>query len=75
MTQAVEELDISKTLNALGVDSLVTVEIRNWIKATIRGVESAMELVHVGSIEALGALAVEGLKRMFEVKSQETERS
>jgi acyl carrier protein len=61
-----EELDLTKTLADLGVDSLVTVEIRNWIKRTFGGLDiSTMQMLQAGSLHALGALIVAGLKEKF----------
>ncbi|KAF5970834.1 fumonisin cluster-polyketide synthase [Fusarium bulbicola] len=39
MLRPVEEMDPTASLTSLGVDSLVTIEIRNWIKRTFGGVE------------------------------------
>lgn len=66
MMHSVEDLDTSLTLAALGVDSLVTIEIRNWIKRSLGGVEfSTLELLAAGTIDALGVAVVKALKTKF----------
>ncbi|EHK97750.1 putative Phthiocerol synthesis polyketide synthase type I PpsC [Glarea lozoyensis 74030] len=64
------------TLAALGVDSLVTIEIRNWMKRSFGGLEfSTLEILNAGTIEALGLLTIEGLKRKYEMKDGEAKFS
>jgi hypothetical protein len=65
MMHPIEDLDISQTLSALGVDSLVTLEIRNWWKRSLGLETSTLEILGVGTIEGLAKLAVEGLKKKF----------
>jgi acyl carrier protein len=49
-----EDIDISKPVAALGLDSLVAVELRNWI---VREMEVSINLVEVMTASSLGALA------------------
>ncbi|KAG4273107.1 acetyltransferase [Fusarium proliferatum] len=66
MLRPVEEMDPTATLTSLGVDSLVTIEIRNWIKRTFGGVEvSTLEILNSGTIEGLARLTLDGLKTRF----------
>jgi hypothetical protein len=54
------------TLAALGVDSLVTIEIRNLLKRSTGGLEfSTLEILGAGSIDALGGLVVKTLKQKY----------
>lgn len=69
MLQPTDEMDLSVSLAQLGVDSLVTIEVRNWIKRATSGVSSAggveistLELMGVGSVGAVGDLVISGLK-------------
>lgn len=63
MMRPIEELETSQTLSGLGVDSLVTIEIRNWWRRSL-GVEvSTLEILGAGTINGLAGLAIEGLKR------------
>lgn len=52
-----EEIDLSMTLATLGVDSLVSIEVRNWWKQNFVIDVSVLELMNGGSIEQLGELA------------------
>jgi NAD(P)-dependent dehydrogenase (short-subunit alcohol dehydrogenase family) len=62
MMRPVEELDTSLTLSALGVDSLVTIEIRNWMKRSLGAELSTLEVLGAGTIDVLGAAVVKALK-------------
>lgn len=60
-----EKVDANMTLDAMGVDSLVSIEIRNWWLTTI-GVEiSVLEITSAGTVARLGALATELLKKKY----------
>lgn len=57
-----DSFDLSLDLAAVGVDSLVAIEIRHWWKQTL-GVEiSTLELLNGGSFNDLGVLAAKKLK-------------
>ncbi|KAM4066282.1 polyketide synthase dehydratase [Hirsutella rhossiliensis] len=60
-----KDLDLSQTLAAVGVDSLVAIELRNWWKQAL-GVEvSVLELMNGGNMLQLGDLAVNRLKKRY----------
>lgn len=66
MLKPVEEMDPEASLTSIGMDSLVIVEIRNWIKRSFGGVEfSVLELLNAGTIQGLGTLVVGALKTRF----------
>ena len=60
-----DELDPKRTLADMGVDSLVSIEIRNWWRRTLGLEISVLEIMNAGSVERLGSVAVEGLKAKF----------
>lgn len=60
-----EEIDLSSTLGAAGVDSLVAIEIRNWWKQNLGIDVSVLELTSGGTIEQLGELAAGRLKYKY----------
>ena len=55
----VEELSREKTVVALGLDSLVAVEVRSWIKREMDAVMSTLEFLASSSIVALADTVVE----------------
>ncbi|KAK2761767.1 putative secondary metabolism biosynthetic enzyme [Arachnomyces sp. PD_36] len=61
-----EDLDITKSMMALGVDSLVTIEIRNWLSRTLEVETSTLEILNGGTIEVLGRIAVQRLREKYE---------
>ena len=63
-----EEIDLSSTLTAVGVDSLVAIEVRNWWKQNLGVDVSVLELMNGGSIEQLGELAAKRLKDKYSGK-------
>ncbi|KAL3473253.1 hypothetical protein BJX99DRAFT_261561 [Aspergillus californicus] len=65
MLLPVDELDVSKALVTLGVDSLVIVEIRNWLRRKFEVEASTLEILNGGTIEMLGRISVERLKGKF----------
>ncbi|KAJ0168676.1 Lovastatin diketide synthase LovF [Colletotrichum tanaceti] len=55
-------VDTSVSPSALGVDSLMTIEIRNWWKHTLGGEISVLQLTSAQSFDQLGHLAAKQLK-------------
>lgn len=56
-----EAIDLSFSPSDAGVDSLVTIKIRNWWKQHLGIVVSVLELLSGGSVEQLGAVAARRL--------------
>jgi aryl carrier-like protein len=70
MMQPVEDLNPSISFKSLGVDSLITIEIRNWWRRNL-GIEiSVLEILDAGTIEALGELAIQRLRAKLQAKDQ-----
>lgn len=67
MLRSQEDTDPKQSLSALGVDSLVAIEIRNWWRQTLGLEISVLEIMNSGSIEQLGKIACEGLQRKYEI--------
>ncbi|PGH14046.1 hypothetical protein AJ79_03316 [Helicocarpus griseus UAMH5409] len=65
MLLPVEELDVSKTMMALGVDSLVIIEIRNWLRQKLEVETSTLEILNGGTVEILGQITVQRLKEKY----------
>lgn len=64
-----EEINTSAGLADLGMDSLVAIEMRSWWCATFGFNISVLELLGMGSLDALAAHAVEGLLKAMVVDS------
>ena len=61
----VEELDVNCSLTAMGIDSLLAIEIRNWWRQTL-GVEvTTLEILGSENVYGLGKIAVEGLTAKY----------
>jgi aryl carrier-like protein len=73
MLRSEEEIDVKQSLSALGVDSLVAIEIRNWWRQSLGLEISILEIMNSGSIERLGKIASEGLQRKYEVPAGNNE--
>lgn len=61
-----EEVVISKSLIELGLDSLVAIELRAWWKGAFGFDITVLEMLGMGTLEALGRKAVEGLRALYE---------
>lgn len=69
--QSEEDMDLKQPLSSLGVDSLVAIEIRNWWRHSLGLEISILEIMNSTSIEHLGIIATEGLRRKYEVELTE----
>ncbi|KAI1099372.1 fatty acid synthase S-acetyltransferase [Jackrogersella minutella] len=66
-----EDLNTSWPLVDLGLDSLVALELRAWWKHIFSFDISVLEMLGMGSLEALGQHAAEGLLRIFAENSDQ----
>lgn len=61
------EVDITMSTADMGLDSLVSVELRAWWKLTFGFDISTLEMLSLGTLEALGRRAVDGLSQLYGV--------
>ena len=66
MMRSEEELDLDAPLASLGVDSLVSIELRNWFRQKVGAEFTVLEVVNSNSIMHLGQQAAERLKAKFQ---------
>lgn len=68
MMRGDEELDLSESMASLGVDSLISIELRNWLRQKV-GVEfTVLEIVGASSILTMGELAQKKLVAKAEAR-------
>lgn len=60
-----EEIDVTRSLQDMGLDSLVAIEMKTWWKGTFGVNISVLEMLSMGSVLALGEKAVKGLQERF----------
>jgi acyl carrier protein len=60
-----EEIDTSLSLSDAGLDSLIAIEMRSWWKQTFGFDISVLEMLGMGSMNALGEHATKGLAMKF----------
>jgi hypothetical protein len=65
MVQSDDVVDVGMSLSDMGVDSLVSIEIRNWWRMGLGLDISVLEIMGAGTIERLGAVAVDGLRAKY----------
>lgn len=65
LDQAEESVLGSVSLESLGIDSLMTIEVRNWWKRTFCSQISSMQLINAASFMQLAALAITQLKEVI----------
>lgn len=63
-----EDMLTSMPLSELGMDSLVAIQMRNWWKQTLEFDISVLEMLALGTLDALGKHAVDGLLRVASAK-------
>jgi aryl carrier-like protein len=70
MPQPPYEVDVLQSLEGLGVDSLVTIEVRAWWRRSLGFEVSALEILNAATIQGLGELAINGLQAKFTTKTK-----
>ena len=65
LTDSAEEIDVGKAPSDLGVDSLVSIEIRNWWRQMFGFEINVLEILNAKSIRALGEMAATGLREKY----------
>ncbi|KAJ5644819.1 polyketide synthase [Penicillium longicatenatum] len=60
-----EDLQTSCSLPDLGIDSLVAIEVRQWWKLTFGFDISVLEMMGMGSLDALGEHAARGMLKLY----------
>jgi acyl transferase domain-containing protein/NADPH:quinone reductase-like Zn-dependent oxidoreductase/SAM-dependent methyltransferase len=63
-----DQVDLKLSLPAFGVDSLISIEIRNWWRQTLGVDVSVLQLISGGSFADLGKKAVEQLREKYSGK-------
>lgn len=63
MLRSEDDMDMKHSPSALGVDSLVAIEIRNWWRQSLGLEISVLEIMNCGSIEQMGRNAADSLQR------------
>ena len=58
----VEELSLTRSLAAMGMDSLLAIEVRNWWRQTLGLEITTLEIMGCENVEGLGKIAIERLK-------------
>ncbi|KAI1488819.1 hypothetical protein F5X96DRAFT_684632 [Biscogniauxia mediterranea] len=61
-----EEPDITVGLSELGMDSLIAIDMRTWWRQTLGFDISVLEMLAMGTLEALGKKGADGLLALYE---------
>jgi hypothetical protein len=62
-------LDTTKSLSALGIDSLGRIEISNWCKTSLRLDIGVFDITAAETITKLAQIALDGLRAKFAKKA------
>jgi len=63
-----EDLDLGIPLSSLGVDSLVSIELRNWLRHKMGAEFTVLEIVGSGSVRHIGVQAAAKLEAKFKAR-------
>jgi len=63
-----EDLDVGMSLSALGVDSLVSIELRNWLRQKVGAEFTVLEIVGSDSVKHLGVQTAGKLEAKFRAR-------
>lgn len=66
-----EDLDTSRSLADVGMDSLIAIEMRSWWKQVFGFDISVLEMLGMGTLDALGAQAAAGLLKLAGGEAEE----
>lgn len=70
-----DEVDISLGLTQIGLDSLMAIELRRWWKQAFRLEISVLEIMGSGTLEELGKVAGEGVRKKLNVEGEGKNKS
>ena len=65
-----DDVDISLGLSQIGLDSLMAIELRRWWKQAFRLEISVLEIMAAGTLENLGKVAADGVKRILQTEDK-----
>lgn len=65
MMRSKDELDVNAPLISLGIDSLVSIELRNWFKQKLRLDMTVLEIMGAKTLLELGKLVADGLLKKY----------
>lgn len=65
MMKPEEDVEVSLSLSQIGMDSLMAIELRRWWKQTFGLDISMLETINSGTLDGLGRMTSEGLKKKF----------
>jgi hypothetical protein len=68
LLHAEEDLDTTKSLSVLEIDSLGRIEISNWCKTSLRSNIGVFDITAVETIAKLAEIALDGLRAKFAKK-------
>lgn len=66
-----DDIDVSKSLQDAGLDSLVAIELRSWWRRTFGFDVSVLEVLNMSSLLDLGERAIRGLKDQYGAAGEE----
>ncbi|PHH92860.1 hypothetical protein CDD83_4282 [Cordyceps sp. RAO-2017] len=70
MLKPEESIQGTTSLSSMGIDSLVSIEIRNWWRRTLGDDLSVLEITNAGTVEGLGKMAITSLQQRYDDKPE-----
>ena len=71
----VEELNVTRSLAAMGIDSLLAIELRNWWRQALGLEITTLEILGSDNVHGLGKIAIDGLKAKHGAQAKREEET
>ena len=69
----VEDLNVTRPLVVMGIDSLLAIEVRNWWRQALGLEITTLVILGAENVAELGKIAIEGLKARYSAQAQQDE--
>ncbi|GJC88624.1 highly reducing polyketide synthase gloL [Colletotrichum liriopes] len=70
MMRSEDELDLDGSLTSMGIDSLISIELRNWIRRQLGAEVTVLEIVRAASVKDLGEMVQKRLVEKYEARAK-----
>ncbi|WQF90289.1 Putative Acyl transferase domain superfamily, quinone oxidoreductase/zeta-crystallin, thiolase [Colletotrichum destructivum] len=70
MMRSEDELDLDGSLTSMGIDSMISIELRNWIRRQLGAEVTVLEIVRAASLKDLGEIIQKRLVEKYKARAK-----